>query len=152
MLDLVLMRELIKINTAPSHSAVIGRVFAGPDFESLFESAFSRASLQYRPIDIALFSNHMGVKAINARARTGTDVEAFPRRGATLLNALLHLDIATLCYRSFNSAMDREHALTLRTSNHLLLPENAPSDERAERDPRLSSYEASPRGSETLPT
>ena len=67
MTDLVLLRELIKNESARGHSDDIGRAFAQTGFDFLFESVLVRASTPYRQVAIALCFNLLGVKTIRAR-------------------------------------------------------------------------------------
>ena len=131
--DLVLLRELVKNDTARGHSDDIDRVAAQTGCGVLFEGALARAASPYQPVDIALRFKLLGVKAISACARSVTEGAAFARRCATRQGALLHLDIAPLRYRSFNSAMGRPRALSLRKVTHRLKPETDPSREKATR-------------------
>ena len=60
MIDLVLPRELIRHDTARGHEGDINRVFAQTGFDCLIDSILVRASLPYKPIDIALSFSLMG--------------------------------------------------------------------------------------------
>ena len=113
--DLVLLRELTKNDLARGHDDSIDRVFAQSGMNSLFGSVLARASFPYKPVSIALFFTLLGVKKINACARSGTDALTFPRWYSARLNVLLRHDVTPLRFRTFNNAMERAHALSLRT-------------------------------------
>ena len=65
MIDLFLLRELIRNDTASGHEDDIKRVFAQTDIDCVFGSILVRPSLPYKPVAIALTLSLMGVKTIN---------------------------------------------------------------------------------------
>ena len=93
MIDLVLIRELIRNDTARGHEDDINRVFAHTGLECLFGSILVRASLPYKPVDIALTFSLLGVKTINSCSRIGTAVRKFSEWCAIRLRRILHIDI-----------------------------------------------------------
>ena len=60
MIDLVLIRELIRNDTARGHEDDISRVFAQTDIDCLFGSMLVRAPLPYKPVAISLTFSLMG--------------------------------------------------------------------------------------------
>ena len=54
MTDLVLLRELIKNESASGHNEDLGRVFARCNLDCLFGSIIVRAATPYSPVAIAL--------------------------------------------------------------------------------------------------
>ena len=137
MTDLVILSELIKNESARCHIDDIDRLFDRTDFGNLFESVLVRPAIPYHPLAIALCFNLLGVKTINAPARTGTDVTTFARRYAQRLTTTLRPDIAPSRYRAFNIAMERVRALKQRTVSKLHIPENTCSYERVARPAML---------------
>ena len=89
--------------------------------------------MPYKPVAIALRFNLLGVKTVNACARTGTDAFAFSRWYPDRLNVPIHLDVAPSMVCAFNDAMERAHALSLRTANQLLSPDVDPAHDRVTR-------------------
>ena len=92
MVDLVLLRELIRNDLVRGHTDDIDLVFAQTGFGFLFGSILVIDSLPYRPVAIALTFSLLGVNTIHARSRSGTDVRKFPERYVARLARLLRLD------------------------------------------------------------
>ena len=100
MVDLALLRELIRNETARGDDDDIDTVFAHACSDCLFGSILVRASLPYRPVDIALPFSLMGVKKIRALSRSGTAVRKFPERYTVRLDRPVNLDFVptALCW------------------------------------------------------
>ena len=93
MIDLVLIRELIRNDTARGHEGDVNRIFAQTGLGCLFESILARSSLPYKPVAIALTFSSMGVTTINSCSRAGTTVREFPERYAIRLDRHLHIGL-----------------------------------------------------------
>ena len=92
-IDLALLRELIRNDSARGHDGDINRVLAQTVIDCLFESIPVRASLPYKQVDIALTLRLLGVETIQSCSRYGTDVRKFSERYIIRLARLLRVGI-----------------------------------------------------------
>ena len=122
MTDLVLLRELIKNESARGHNEDLDSVFARCNLDCLFESIIVRAAMPYSPVAIALCYELIGVKTIHACSIAGGSIATFPAWYIERLNALLTLGVSLIRYRAFNNAMSRVNALAARNVNKPLVP------------------------------
>ena len=100
MVDLFLLRELIRNESARCHDDDVCRIFDQAGFDCLFGNILARASLPNRPADIALPSSLMGVKTIHARSRCGATVQEFPESYTSRINRPIRLDFVPTNARS----------------------------------------------------
>ena len=116
MTNLVLLRDMIRNETARGHSDNIDSTFAWAGFDRLFESAIARASIPYSPNDIALCFSIMGVQTIHARSRISPGLLHFTRWYANRISKVLHIELTPVRYRLFTMAPEGVYLLAVSTS------------------------------------
>ena len=120
--DLVLLRDLIKNESARGHSEDMGRVFSRRTIDCLSESIDVRAAMPYSPLSIALRYGLLGVKAIHTCSIAGGSVATFTMRCTDRPDAIFPLGVSSIRYRAFNNAMNRARVLAVRNVNKLRAP------------------------------
>ena len=120
MTNLVLLRELIRNDTARGHSDNVNSIFSWAGFGSLFGGVIVRASIPYSPIAFALFFSVVGVKTTHARSRLATDTNALTRRYTKTVGTAIRLEITPTRYPDFTSAIERARALAKRTAPQIV--------------------------------
>ena len=133
MTDLVLLRDLIRDPSARGHSENVDALSRRLRFESLFGCVITRAAYPYPPVAIALPLDLIGVKAINARARSFPELLLCSRRYARRMNTLLRIDLTPQRYKPFVSAMERVYVLAPRNQTTVSIPERTNATDLATR-------------------
>ena len=123
MTDLVLLRELIKSETALGHIEEITRVFRRCDLDCLFGNMVDRTASPYPPVTIALCFNLLTVKKMRPCARAVTTESNFQEWHTERLNITLPIDAARPNCKALNSAMNRARVLDVRNVNKLQILE-----------------------------
>ena len=114
MTNLVLLRELIRNDTARGHSDDVNSISHWAGFGSLFEGVIVREVIPYSPITSALFFSVMGVKTIHARSRLTSDTTALTMWYTKNVSRAIRLEITPTRYPACVAAVERVHALAKR--------------------------------------